>query len=163
MMRDHLIAGVLAGAAGATALNAVTYIDMAVRGRPASDIPERLAGRAAGCAGLDLGDEEIAANRRQGLAGLLGIGVGVGVGAAYGLLDGLVGDTRSTAGEVAASAVALGAVAMLGSDAPAALADLTDPRDWPPSSWISDAVPHLAYGAVAAIAYDRLIRRRYPR
>jgi hypothetical protein len=161
-MRDHLIAGLLAGAAGTTALNAVTYLDMAVRGRPASDIPEELAGRAAGGAGLDLGDEETAANRRQGLAGLLGIGVGVGVSAAYGLLDGLVGDTRSTRGEVAVSAVALGFVAMLGSDVPSTAAGLTDPRDWPASSWISDAVPHLAYGAVAAITYDRLIRRRYP-
>ncbi|GAA4511813.1 hypothetical protein GCM10023191_076460 [Actinoallomurus oryzae] len=162
MMRDHLIAGVLAGAAGTAALNAVTYVDMAVRGRPASDIPEELAGRATDCAGLDLGDEETAANRRQGLAGLLGIGVGVGVSAAYGLLDGLVGGTRSSAGEVAAGALALGVVAMLGSDTPATAAGLTDPRDWPASSWISDAVPHLAYGAVAAIAYDRLIRRRYP-
>ncbi|GLY83150.1 hypothetical protein [Actinoallomurus iriomotensis] len=160
-MKDHLIAGLLAGAAGTTALNAVTYIDMAVRGRGASDMPEQLAGRATDAVGLDLGDEETAENRRQGLAGLLGIGTGVGVSVAYGLLDGLVGDPRSSVGEVAASAVALGVVAALASDTPATAAGLTDPRDWPASSWISDAVPHLAYGAVAAITYDRLIRRRY--
>jgi hypothetical protein len=33
--------GLVAGAAGTTALNAITYLDMAIRGRPASDTPER--------------------------------------------------------------------------------------------------------------------------
>jgi hypothetical protein len=32
-MRNRIIAGLLAGAAGTTALNAVTYSDMALRGR----------------------------------------------------------------------------------------------------------------------------------
>jgi hypothetical protein len=160
-MRDRLLAGVLAGAAGTTALNAVTYADMAIRGRGGSDLPERLAGRITDGVGLDLGEEDTAANRRQGLAGLLGIGVGVGVAAAYGLLDGLTGGPGpSSAGEVAASAVALTVVAMLASDMPATAAGLTDPREWPVESWLSDAVPHLAYGAVAALTYDRLTRRR---
>src|SRR3569833_2837053 len=44
-MRDRMIAGLLAGAAGTTALNAVTYGDMALRGRPASEVPERLVDR----------------------------------------------------------------------------------------------------------------------
>ena len=34
--------GALAGAAGTTALNAATYLDMALRGRPASDSTEQL-------------------------------------------------------------------------------------------------------------------------
>ncbi len=33
--------GAAAGAAGTTALNTVTYLDMAVRGRPASSTPEQ--------------------------------------------------------------------------------------------------------------------------
>lgn len=33
--------GMLAGAAGATALNFVTYVDQAVRARPASNTPSR--------------------------------------------------------------------------------------------------------------------------
>ena len=41
-MRNRIIAGLLAGAAGTTALNAVTYADMALRGRPGSEIPEHL-------------------------------------------------------------------------------------------------------------------------
>jgi hypothetical protein len=36
-----ILAGAAAGAAGTAALNAVTYVDMTVRGRPASDTPER--------------------------------------------------------------------------------------------------------------------------
>ena len=36
-----LAIGAAAGAAGTTALNAVTYLDMALRGRPTSDTPEQ--------------------------------------------------------------------------------------------------------------------------
>ncbi len=39
MMRN-LLAGVAAGAAGTTALNAVTYLDMATRARPAGSTPD---------------------------------------------------------------------------------------------------------------------------
>jgi len=35
--------GAVAGAAGTTALNAVGYADMALRGRPASSVPARVA------------------------------------------------------------------------------------------------------------------------
>jgi hypothetical protein len=160
-MTNRVIAGLLAGAAGASALNAVTYADMAVRGRGSSGMPAQLAGTIAEGVGLDLGEEDTAENRRQGLGGLLGILVGAGVGAAYGALDALVGgETTSSNGEVVASALALAVVAMLASDVPATLAGLTDPRDWPAESWISDAVPHLAYGAVTALTYDRLTHRR---
>ena len=33
-----------------------------------------------------------------------------------------------------------------------------DPRSWSASSWLSDLVPHLAYGAVAAAIFERLGR-----
>jgi hypothetical protein len=153
-MRNRIIAGLLAGAAGTTALNAVTYADMALRGRPGSEVPERLADTIADRAGLDLGDEETTPGRRQGLAGLLGIATGLGVGVAYGLAGGAHGP-----GGVAAGAIALTVAASLASDAPATGAGLTDPRTWTAEDWLADLVPHLAYGVVTAITYDRLTRR----
>ena len=36
-----LLSGAAAGAAGTTALNVITYLDIAVRGRPTSTTPER--------------------------------------------------------------------------------------------------------------------------
>jgi hypothetical protein len=36
---------------------------------------------------------------------------------------------------------------------------ITDPRDWPASSWVSDLVPHLAYGFVTAAVWELAQRR----
>jgi hypothetical protein len=146
-MRQRIAAGVLAGAAGTTALNVVTYADMALRGRPASAIPEQVAGRLTGA-----GDEDgTAAHRRQGIAALLGFAVGLGVGAAYGLAGG--GRFGITVG-----ALGLAAAAALGGDGPPVALGLTDPRTWPAGAWASDVVPHLAYGVVTAVAYEALTR-----
>jgi hypothetical protein len=146
------MAGLLAGAAGTTALNAVTYADMALRGRAASGVPERLVDRL----GLPLGDDEKASNRRQAVATLLGIGVGLGVGAAYGLAGGA---PRTPAG-LAAGAVALAVAASLAGDGPPVALGLTDPRTWTAADWLSDVVPHLTYGVVTAVTYDQLTRKR---
>jgi hypothetical protein len=154
-VRKRLLAGLLAGAAGTAALNAVTYTDMALRGRAGSGIPERLVDRATRAAGLELGDEETAANRRQALAALLGFGVGLGIGAAYGL----TGGARGTA-DVAGGALVLAVAASLASDGPATALGLPDPRTWPAGAWAADAVPHLAYGAVTAVTYAGLTRKR---
>jgi hypothetical protein len=35
---------------------------------------------------------------------------------------------------------------------------ITDPRQWSTSDWLSDLVPHLAYGVVAAAALRGLRR-----
>jgi hypothetical protein len=153
-MRNRIIAGLLAGAAGTTALDAVTYADMALRGRPGSEMPEHLVDAIAERAGIERDDEETVTGRRQGLAGLLGIATGLAVGAAYGLAGG-----AHTPRRVAAGAVALTVAASLASDAPATGAGLTDPRTWTAEDWLADLVPHLAYGTVTAIAYDRLTRR----
>src|SRR4051794_41635598 len=79
--------GAAAGAAGTTALNAVTYLDMAVRGRPASSTPsdtiERIADRAH--VGIP-GSGQQRANRVEGLAPLTGLATGVGLGAVIGLV-----------------------------------------------------------------------------
>jgi hypothetical protein len=32
---------------------------------------------------------------------------------------------------------------------------VTDPRTWPASSWLSDLLPHLAYGVVTAAVWER--------
>jgi hypothetical protein len=60
--------GVVAGAAGTVALQAVTYLDMLGRGRPPSSLPGEAAARLADRAGMDLrGDDEASANRREAL------------------------------------------------------------------------------------------------
>jgi len=37
-------------------------------------------------------------------------------------------------------------------DVPLGLLDVSDPRDWAAMDWMSDAVPHLAYGLVTVAA-----------
>ena len=63
-------AGLAAGAAGTTALNAITYLDMAARRRPGSSTPEESVRRLADAVGLKelaVSEAEPAANRRTGL------------------------------------------------------------------------------------------------
>ncbi|MGT2464288.1 hypothetical protein [Sinomonas atrocyanea] len=63
-----IAAGAAAGAAGTTVLNAITYLDMALRARPASSTPEESARRLAHALGTELpGDEEQQQNRAAGL------------------------------------------------------------------------------------------------
>jgi uncharacterized membrane protein len=139
-----LLRGAAAGAAGTTALNAVTYLDMALRGRPASDAPERVVQRLAGRAGVELpGGRRERGNRLAGLGPLAGIAAGVGVGA-------LAGALRS-AGVRLPTVVGgplLGATAMAASDVPLATLGVSDPRTWSAADWVGDVVPHLVYGVV---------------
>lgn len=153
MIREVLI-GAAAGAVGTLALNAVTYADMAIWGRPSSGVPAEVAGKLAGKAGLDLsGDDETTRNRKSGLGALSGYVVGLGVGAAYGAIHPhLAGASSAKAG------VALGIAVMAGSDVPATVLGVTEPTKWPPSSWASDIVPHLAYGLATAAAYEVFTR-----
>jgi hypothetical protein len=141
-----LLLGAAAGAAGTTALNAATYIDMAGRGRPTSTTPEDTVEALADLGGASVpGDAEHRPNRLTGLGALTGIAAGVGVGAAYGLVRALgwrpgvlVGTMTTT---VAVELAGNGPMTVLG---------VTDPRTWSASSWAADLVPHLAYGAVTA-------------
>jgi len=50
--------------------------------------------------------------------------------------------------------------AMVASDGPAVALGVTDPRQWDLNSWLSDIVPHLAYGLATALSYDALARNR---
>ena len=146
--------GAAAGAAGSSALNAVTYLDMAVRGRGTSSTPEQTVEALAGKAHVTIpGEGETRDNRVQGLGPLTGLVAGVGVGAlvglarAAGLRSGpLAGTLLTTAGVLVA---ANGPMTVLG---------VTDPRTWSATDWISDLVPHLAYGVVVQTTLDAFRR-----
>jgi hypothetical protein len=60
-MRSCLASGFASGAAGASALNIATYLDMAIRARPASEVPQKAVESVAQRAGLYLGDDDAAA------------------------------------------------------------------------------------------------------
>lgn len=147
-MRQPLLLGLIAGAAGTTALNVITYLDMAARGRASSSLPADAAEELAKDAGLPLGTGQTRTHREEGLGALLGYATGLGVGAAYGLLRTKVRLPLPVA------AVGLGVAAMVGSDVPMTALGLTDPRTWPASSWVADAVPHAAYGLAAAATFE---------
>jgi hypothetical protein len=142
--------GALAGAAGTTALNAVTYADMTVRGRPESKLPAEMVETAAEAADVEVpGSDEARGHRTSALGALSGIATGVVVGAAYGALRGL-----GLRVPPALAGIVLGGAAMGLTMAPAAALDVSDPRGWSASDWISDVVPHLAYGWATAATFD---------
>ena len=141
-----ILRGAAAGAAGTTALNAVTYLDMAVRGRPASSAPQTGVQTIAGKLGVRIpGDDQTAQNRVAGLGPLLGIVTGVGVGMA-------LGAARGTGWRPALplSATIAGLGAMVVSDLPMTGLGISDARQWSLADWLSDAVPHVAFGLVTA-------------
>ena len=146
-----LLAGAAAGAAGTTALNGMTYLDIAVRGRPSSSTPEDSVDRVAEVAGLDIpGDGEARQNRLSGLGALTGLVTGVSVGALAGLL------TAKLRVPLPVLSVLVGTAAMAGSNAPMTALGVTDPRTWDATSWLADAIPHLAYGGVTAAVLTAL-------
>lgn len=149
-----VVAGLGAGAAGTTALNAVTYLDMAARGRPTSSTPEDTVEKLAEKAGVDIpGDDDTRKNRLAGLGPLTGLAAGLGVGAVFGLAR-----TLGFRPNLLTAGVLAGAAAMAGTDAPMAALGVTDPSTWAAKDWLADAIPHLAYGLVCAAvlrAFDR--------
>jgi len=147
------VRGAGAGAAGTTALNAVTYLDMAIRGRGASSTPEQTVEKLASQAGISLGEGEERENRLQGLGPLTGLAAGIGSGVLVGLLRAtglrsqpVVGTALITAGVMAAA------------NGPMVVMGITDPRSWSVTDWISDVVPHLAFGAVVKTTMDAFDR-----
>ena len=141
--------GCLAGAAGTTALNAVTYLDMALRGRSSSETPETMVEKTVRSLGADIpGDEEHRGNRLSALGALSGIITGVSVGSVAGFLP--LRRPYSSASAVLLRGLVIGGFAMLAANAPLAWSGVSDPRDWSVADWASDALPHLAYGLTAA-------------
>jgi hypothetical protein len=140
--------GLLAGAAGTSALHAMTYLDMAVRGRPPSRLPEesmRVLSRAYGIpipgsgARLD--------HRTTGLASFSSIATGslvglvLGMARALGLRPGALGGTLLATG-----------AALVAGNLPMVRLGVTDPREWSAVGWAEDLVPHAAYGWVTHAA-----------
>jgi hypothetical protein len=157
-MLRTLLMGAAAGAVGTVALDITTYLDMAMRGRPSSEVPARTAVRLASVVGADLAPrgqavspqaEQQAHSRQSGIGALLGYAAGLGVGAAYGAIRPRLGEAP-----VALAGIALGAAAMAAGDLPPILTRVTDPREWGASGWLADVVPHLAYGLFTAAAYE---------
>ena len=137
--------GLIAGAAGTVALHAATYLDMAVRGRPASTVPQQLVDAIADAAGTEVpGRGATRDARRRGLGELAGIANGVGLGVVFSLVR-----SAGVRMPFPVGAVVKGAAALAATDVPIAALGVSDPRKWSREDWIADAVPHLAYGAVA--------------
>ena len=150
-----VLRGAAAGAAGTTTLNAVTYLDMAVRGRGTSSTPEDTVENLAEKVHVRIpGRDETRANRLQGLGSLTGIAAGTGVGALAGLarasgvrLRPVVGTALTTVG------------VLIAANGPMTVLGITDPRTWSAADWLSDLVPHVAYSAVVTATLDAFDRR----
>jgi hypothetical protein len=129
-----VLRGAAAGAAGTTALNAVTYLDMAGRGRGTSDTPEQTVEALA---------EKVHVQILTGLVAGVGIGALAGLARAAGLrTPPLVGTALTTVG------------VLIGTNGPMTALGITDPRTWSATDWVSDVVPHLAYAVVVESTLD---------
>jgi hypothetical protein len=148
-----LLVGAAAGAAGTTALNAASYLDMVIRARPASATPEKSVEQLAQAVDVTIpGDDAQRANRVAGLGPMLGIATGIGVGALVGVSRAAGIRSGSVIGTLLTTAVVL-----VASNAPMTVLKVTDPRTWSLTDWVSDVLPHLAYGVVThatAVAAD---------
>lgn len=150
---ERIVNGLIAGAAGTAALNAVTYLDMLARGRPSSSVPADTVHRLVDTVGVEFGQDDEGQARRTAAGALMGYGAGLGIGGLYGLLEGGVRDLP-----LPVSGALVGLAAMAGSDVPATVTGATDPRRWSPASWLADLVPHFVYG-MATVAVYRALRR----
>jgi len=152
MSLRSILAGAAAGAAGTTALNAVSYLEVAVRARPASSTPEDTVEKLAEKVHVQIpGEGEDRDNRLAGLGPLAGIVTGVGIGTLLGLARGLGWRPSPAVGAVVATVVVL-----IGANGPMTALGITDPREWNLDAWLSDVVPHVAYGVVTAATLDGL-------
>jgi len=142
--------GIIAGAVGTFALDVSTYADIALRGRPPSEVPEKVAGRFLEQAGIDLGDDpDVAKNRRSAIGTLFGYGTGVAGGIAYALVR-----RRRTDTSTSLLGIGLGLGVMAVTDTSSTLAGATDPRTWGVSGWLADAFFHAIYGVATAGTFD---------
>jgi hypothetical protein len=145
-----MLRGAAAGAAGTTALNVVAYLDMAVRGRPASSTPAKTVEKLADAAHVPIPGEGITrASRVEALGALTGLVAGIGVG-------GLLGLARASGFRAGTLLTTL--TVLISTNGPMTVLGVTDPRTWSAVDWLSDLVPHLAYAAVVTTTMDALDR-----
>lgn len=148
-MFRRVLLGAVAGAAGTAALNAATYLDMAARGRPSSSTPQQMVEKVADSRGVEIpGEGEERENRLSGLGALSGLATGVAVGIGLGVLDTVRLRPTGLTGALFA-----GGAAMALSNASMAAYGVTDPSSWSAEDWLSDLVPHLAYGVAVSTAF----------
>jgi hypothetical protein len=103
----------------------------------------------AATAHLDIpGEADERDNRVSALGSLTGLATGVGVGALYGALT----SSRRKPPLLVGALVTAG-LALVAANAPMTALGVTDPRTWSAAEWVSDVVPHLAYGFVTAFTY----------
>lgn len=153
-----LWAGAAAGAAGTTTLNVITYLDMAVRGRPTSTTPEKTVAALVQLVHFSVpgtGDTQV--NRISGLGALTGYAAGIGIGIVLGLACSL---GWRPAWPLAAVIATVGA--LIGTNGPMIVLGVTDPRSWGAVGWISDLIPHFGYGLVTALVLHYLYRHCDP-
>ena len=158
-MLGSTLRGMVAGAMGTVALNIATYADMSARGRSSSSAPSKMIDKVAKQIRLPLSpqgvgaQDETAQNRESGLGALLGYVNGLGTGVIYGLV-------RSQFDEIPAplAATLVGLTAMVASDVPLVTMQLTNPKTWGLSGWLSDAIPHLIYGIVTVATFEAISR-----
>ena len=148
-----LTSGMLAGAAGSTALNLFTYSQQAVKGTASGATPDQAAQAVIQAVGGEVpGTPDQVQNRLEGLGPVSGLGVGLGIGALGGLLRAL-----GVKIPITAAPVVLGLGAMAVSDGVMTAVGVTNPRTWTAGSVVQDAIPHLVYGAVTVLALHRMI------
>ena len=153
---NRLVAGAVAGAMGTVALNVATYLDMLVRGRPPSKMPQKVAQALADDLGFsfelsDDPDPSTSQNRASAMGSLLGYANGVGLGVAYSLVRMVMPrPPRWLATGI------VGGAAMAASDYPAVRLGITDPQDWSGTDWLADVVPHAVYGVVTTSSFDHM-------
>ena len=149
----RLLWGAAAGAVGTAVLNAVTYGDMLIRGRPASTVPAKAARILADHLGIDAlrteNEDQRADNRRSATGALLGYATGVGVGVGYAVVR-----SRINATSALRAGLLLGLAAMVAGDGPIVVTGASDPTTWSAADWLADLVPHLAYGLAAAATFE---------
>jgi hypothetical protein len=153
-MTTGLLAGAAAGAAGTAALNAATYLDMVWRGRGSSSTPEQTVEAVEDRLPVSVpGEGDTRDNRISGLGSLSGILAGIGIGAAFGVLR-----RAGLRPPLPVATVVVGLAAMASTNLSMTALRVSDPGSWSAADWLSDLVPHLAYGAVAAAMLEALDR-----
>lgn len=155
-MLPRMLLGTAVGAIGTFALDLVTYGDEVLRGRGSSGAPAKLAGVMLDKLDITLPAEgenadEKNQNRLGGIGALMGYGTGVTVGTLYGLLRPRLANVPWPV-----MGVLLGLAAMAASDVPLAVSGVSNPREWSRTDWLSDLIPHLSYGLVAAGVFEAL-------
>ncbi len=144
-----MLYGAVAGAAGTAVLDVTTYADMAIRNRPPSKLPQKVAGELARRAHI----EHLDSNRETAFGALLGYTDGFGSGALFGAVrPAMRGVPWFWAG------IGLGLLTLVISEGSATALKQTDPREWDASAWIADLVPRFVYGWVTALTFDALAK-----